>query len=411
MTKTGNLQTLTQKALAVLLVMVLLITALPLVASATSQPITVTINGIRVDFDGQQAANVEGRILVPVRGVFEVLGFEATWQSHYPNTATLADGTDTIHLTIGSTTFTVNGTPYQLDVAPQLINGRTMIPLRAPLEALNRNIQLGWDGPTQTVTVTTQGGGTTVTPTPTPIPTPPTTNETRQQFIQRLVSEGTVNRIVRMTPEQLAQYNQNFRANFMNEFFHQRASSYILPNAAITHEERQAWVHDYWAHGGPISMELDFVRLLNERRAADYNRAALQMCYSLMMAARFYTQQASDIRAQGFSFPLGHRSGPDGGSGGVARLLGNFSVLGNGSSVIDSAQGVLDSWRTQSPGHHSQAMSTGHRFVGFGVFPGGFSYAMFASWPCNNPSCPTCSGLPAPATNIEPPVLEWTHPR
>ena len=41
--------------------------------------IRVTINGQQVTFDGQSPVIVNGRTLVPVRGVFEQLGFVVGW--------------------------------------------------------------------------------------------------------------------------------------------------------------------------------------------------------------------------------------------------------------------------------------------------------------------------------------------
>lgn len=50
-------------------------------------------------------------------------------------------------------TITVNGRVIQPDVPPQIIGGRTMVPLRAVAEALGANVE--WDGNTNTVIITT----------------------------------------------------------------------------------------------------------------------------------------------------------------------------------------------------------------------------------------------------------------
>ncbi|MCL1994726.1 MAG: copper amine oxidase N-terminal domain-containing protein, partial [Defluviitaleaceae bacterium] len=71
-----------------------------------------------------------------------------------PNTlaATTASGNNTtIVLTIGSTTYTVNGVPSTSTSAPVIIGGSTMTPARLVAEALGASVD--WDGNTQRVTI------------------------------------------------------------------------------------------------------------------------------------------------------------------------------------------------------------------------------------------------------------------
>ena len=55
----------------------------------------------------------------------------------------------TISLTIGEKQLVADDTVIELDVAPCIIDGRTMIPLRAVLEMLGASVQ--WDAETRTV--------------------------------------------------------------------------------------------------------------------------------------------------------------------------------------------------------------------------------------------------------------------
>ena len=59
----------------------------------------------------------------------------------------------TLHMTLGKTDYTVNGTKKTMDVAPIIRNSRTMLPVRYVAEALGATI--GWDGTTSTATLTT----------------------------------------------------------------------------------------------------------------------------------------------------------------------------------------------------------------------------------------------------------------
>ena len=120
--------------------------------------IQVTIDGRRVVFGGQQPVIVDGRTLVPVRGVFEQLGFEVSWNGA-ARQAMLSDGSNTLILTIGSPNFMINGrqSAHVLEVPAQIIGGSTMLPLRAVLESVG--YQLDWDAATRTVSISQRIAG------------------------------------------------------------------------------------------------------------------------------------------------------------------------------------------------------------------------------------------------------------
>jgi hypothetical protein len=67
-----------------------------------------------------------------------------------PQTSPLSTGGE-IRLEIGSTTYTVNGQPFQSEAPPFIAGGRTMIPLRLVAEALGAEV--GWNGETRQVTI------------------------------------------------------------------------------------------------------------------------------------------------------------------------------------------------------------------------------------------------------------------
>jgi hypothetical protein len=62
--------------------------------------------------------------------------------------------TTVITLTIGNPNITVNGTPKPIDASgttPVIVGGRTLLPIRAIVEALGGTI--GWNATTRTVTI------------------------------------------------------------------------------------------------------------------------------------------------------------------------------------------------------------------------------------------------------------------
>ena len=72
---------------------------------------------------------VGGRTLVPMRAIFEYLGAEVTWDNDTRTATGTLDGTVVI-IQIDNTTAYVNGVPYTLDVPAQIIGNRTMVPAR-----------------------------------------------------------------------------------------------------------------------------------------------------------------------------------------------------------------------------------------------------------------------------------------
>ena len=98
-----------------------------------------------------------GRILVPLRAIGEAMECEVIWVSG-TQTANLRNDTTIVSMQIGNKkiskmkrTDQQNITIIETDVAPELINDSTYIPLRALAESLDAVV--GWDGATQTVMV------------------------------------------------------------------------------------------------------------------------------------------------------------------------------------------------------------------------------------------------------------------
>ena len=127
--------------------------ALLVLTPVTLHAVNVTINSQRVNFTDQAPTIIDGRTLVPVRGVFEMLGFDVDWDAAAQQ-VTLTRATDVVIITIGSAVFTANGTNHTLDVPAQIIGGRTMLPIRAVLESVGYYV--GWDEATGTVMISSE---------------------------------------------------------------------------------------------------------------------------------------------------------------------------------------------------------------------------------------------------------------
>ena len=113
--------------------------------------ITVFVNGKQLDFKNAQPVIVEGRTLVPMRDIFEALGLIVGWDGE-TKTVTGKKGVTNISLVIGKAKMTVNGSEQALDVPAQIIDGSTMVPLRAISNSVGCKVT--WDQNTRTINIT-----------------------------------------------------------------------------------------------------------------------------------------------------------------------------------------------------------------------------------------------------------------
>ena len=127
-------------------------------------PITVFVDGVQVNFD-QQPIIKDDRTLVPMRRIFEALDAEVFWDEP-SQSVTAVHGTDVILFRIGKMELYKNGKlTYTMPVPAQIINDRTLVPLRAVAESLGCDV--AWDGIDYMVNITS-AGNTPVTKPETP---------------------------------------------------------------------------------------------------------------------------------------------------------------------------------------------------------------------------------------------------
>jgi len=133
------------------------VTYTPASASATVIMLTigtdiVTVNGKATSIDAAPEI-VNGRTFVPVRFIAETFGSTVEWLAETQGiTVTLGDST--IGLQIGNATAVIDGNIVSLEAAPYIKNGRTMVPLRVISEAFGGDVV--WDPALRTITITYQ---------------------------------------------------------------------------------------------------------------------------------------------------------------------------------------------------------------------------------------------------------------
>lgn len=90
-----------------------------------------------------------GRVLVPLRAIFEALDASVNWDD---NSKTITAGNkNSIKLTVGKRTAFINGRAVELDVPAKIIKGRTLVPLRFVSEALGAAVE--WQEESRTVVI------------------------------------------------------------------------------------------------------------------------------------------------------------------------------------------------------------------------------------------------------------------
>jgi hypothetical protein len=145
--------------------MSLLLTSIALMSmGAPGSPAPVVkVNGKPVNFHGTPPQTISGRMMVPVRGVFEAIGAYVEYNSvHHRVNARRAN--ETIELRAGDRIAKRNGAEMELDVAPLSIRGRMMVPLRFIAESLGADVN--FTKATNTVDIITDGDLPGVKPPP-----------------------------------------------------------------------------------------------------------------------------------------------------------------------------------------------------------------------------------------------------
>lgn len=121
-----------------------LILFVPSEANAVTYAKGVVLDGQQINME--EAPIIEnGRTLVPMRGVLEAMGASVTWDPS-TKTATAFFEDNSASVTIDELTAYTNGYPVTLDVPAKIVNGRTMVPLRFMAEAIGYEVSFsdGW---------------------------------------------------------------------------------------------------------------------------------------------------------------------------------------------------------------------------------------------------------------------------
>lgn len=119
-------------------------------AADPAQKITVKVNGEEIIFD-QDPVLYRDRTMVPMRAIFEKLGAQVAWDGATQTATGTKDFTE-VSVSIGNSNIQRNNSTISFDVPSFVINGRTLVPVRAIAESFDCRVD--WDGATRTVLIT-----------------------------------------------------------------------------------------------------------------------------------------------------------------------------------------------------------------------------------------------------------------
>lgn len=116
-----------------------------------AEGITVTLNNTAITFNDVKPQLVQNRTMVPLRAIFEALGLEVGWD---PTTQTVTGTKEgkKIILQVGNLKASVNDVPVALEVSAVIIGGRTMVPARFIAESVGAEVS--WEPKVRNVAIT-----------------------------------------------------------------------------------------------------------------------------------------------------------------------------------------------------------------------------------------------------------------
>lgn len=117
--------------------------------NSVKEDIKLVINGQQIQGDHVAPVQIGGSTLVPIRVVSQYLGAEISWKNPI---ITVTKGGKVIKLALNNKTALINNQKVTLDVAPTIVDGVTMVPLRFVTENLSATTK--WNNKTQTVEIT-----------------------------------------------------------------------------------------------------------------------------------------------------------------------------------------------------------------------------------------------------------------
>ncbi len=145
------MKNITKKLLSILAASAIAVSMLP-ASFAANDDIKVIVDGTELVISEEDTKPFveDGRTLVPMRAIFEALGATVEWDDA-TKTVTGVSDSGSVEMQVGSDTIKINGNDVPVDVPAQIVDGRTVVPVRVISEGLNCDVD--WSQETRTVII------------------------------------------------------------------------------------------------------------------------------------------------------------------------------------------------------------------------------------------------------------------
>ena len=157
---------------------------------------------IKLKINGEELATdvppliINGRTMVPVRAIFEGVGADVGYDD-VSKTITGVKGNTTVTMQINGATAFIDEVEYPLESSPVIVDGRTLAPARFVAESFGCEVE--WDSENRIVIITSESmqltEETTVTETTTEATTQTTTEKTTETTTQTTTNQTTTQEV------------------------------------------------------------------------------------------------------------------------------------------------------------------------------------------------------------------------
>ena len=165
------------------------------VAYAEESNISLQINGSEISAEVPPTI-IDGRTMVPVRAIFEAVGANIDFDAE-TKTITAKKGDTTVNMTVGANAVNVNNKEVQLDAPAVIVNGRTLAPARFVAETFGYTVQ--WDAENKIVKINGEESSTETTTETTTVTTTETTTVTTTETSTETTTESTTETTTKAT--------------------------------------------------------------------------------------------------------------------------------------------------------------------------------------------------------------------